>query len=358
MNGGFGMNSGKISVVVLMHNNVSMTKHCLDALSVAIESLDHEIILLDNASTVDIDPLLKFSRIFKHFQYFRCEENVPFSIANNLGVSKSFGRWLLFLNNDVFLKPDSVKQLIESLESNEHVGVVGGKLLFPGEKYVQHAGIGQMLWEHPSNYGVGASPRDDRIQHSCERFALSGAMLCVSRKVFEKVSGFDERYIWGTEDIDFCLKIRAAGLQVLYCPEAVGIHFESATLKVTQNGDLKGNCRLYRQIWDHLLLPSEEQYVSRLKAQGIRTVAVFGMGNAARGLARILDENGIDICAFTASPGRENGQEYLGRPMIPIQQLAEKKYDRLMVASQYFFEVENMIRDYDPLHEPIYPLLN
>ena len=347
----------KISVILLMHNNIGMSRQCLDALACAVEGLDHEVILLDNGSTEDAGSLLEYGRLFRRFRLIRSGENKPFSIANNCCARESSGGRLLFLNNDVFIGRESVKNLIDPFLEDSRVGATGGRLLFPGKMSVQHAGICQMLWDHPCNYGVGASPEDGRVRQKCERFALSGAMLCIKREVFESIGGFDERYVWGTEDIDVCLKIRAAGYKTIYCPEAVAVHCESATLRIKNNRNTEGNCRLYRQIWDSLLIPAEQRYVSFLKKQGIRRVAVFGMGTAARGLARILDRNDIQITCFAASDVLETGQDFLNRPAIPPDLLREEKFDRLMVASQYFFEIESKIRTYDPTREPIYPLL-
>lgn len=351
-------NSEKLSVIILIHNHVEMTRRCLESLANAVSDLDHEILILDNASTEDTGALRECGNAFRSFKWIRSNENSSFSIGNNRCASESSGRYLLFLNNDVFLGSDSLKQLIAPLLEDGGIGVTGGKLLFPGEKCVQHAGIGQMLWDHPSNYGVGADPSDKRIQARCERFALSGAMLCFNREVFEHVGGFDERYVWGTEDIDICLKVRTAGWKAIYCPDATAVHHESATLKINKAADSENNCRLYRQTWNPVLVPVEQHYVHSLKEQGIRRVAVFGLGTAARGLTRILDENNIEITAFTASGIQEAGKCFLGRPVLPLGLLPGNQYDRLMVASQYFFEIESRIRGYDPLQEPIYPLLN
>jgi len=351
-------NPEKLSVIILMHNNVEMTRRCLDSLAQAAADLDHEIFLLDNNSTEDTSSLPESAKLFQRFRWIRNNENSTFSIANNRCARKSSGRHLLFLNNDVFLRPDSLKHLVAPLLDDKGIGATGGKLLFPGEKSVQHAGIGQMLWDRPSNYGVGADPSDRRIGAQCERFALSGAMLCIDRDVFEKIGGFDERYVWGTEDIDICLKIRASGQKAVYCPEAVAIHCESATLKINHATRADANCRLYRQLWDPILIPAERKYASELKDAGIRRVAVFGMGTAARGLARILDENGIQIEAFTASDVDSTGERFLDTPVLPPDLLDSAKYDRLMVATQYFFEIEEKIRNYDPTRDPIYPLLN
>jgi GT2 family glycosyltransferase len=348
----------KLSVIILMHNNVGMTHRCLESLATAVAHFDHEIILLDNNSTEATGSLRESDNLFRRFKYIHSNENSSFSIANNRCARESSGRHLLFLNNDVFLRPDCLRHLIAPLLEDRTIGVTGGKLLFPEEKSVQHAGIGQMLWDHPSNYGVGADPGDKRVKEKCERFALSGAMLCVNRDVFERVGGFDERYVWGTEDIDICLRIRAAGWKAVYCPEAVAIHCESATLKINHATSSYANCRLYRQLWDPMLIPAEQNYVRALKDEGIRCVAVFGMGTAARGLAKILDKNGIQIAAFTSSDIKDRGESFLDRPVLPLDLLEDVEYNRLMIASQYFFEIEEKIRNYDPIRDPIYPLLN
>jgi GT2 family glycosyltransferase len=354
-----GMHSAaRVSIVILMHNHIPMTVQCLRSLSDAVADLDHEVIVLDNGSYQDTGPLRECGSYFRRFKLIRSDENRSFSIGNNFGARECSGRWLLFLNNDVFPYRESVRRLVAPLHDEEQVGATGGKLLFPGEATVQHAGIGQMLWDHPSNYGVGARPGDERITERRECFALSGAMLCVGREIFERTGGFDERYVWGTEDIDLCLKIKTTGQKLIYCPEAVAVHRESATLKRSGKCRAESNCRIYRQLWNPVLLPAEQNYVGFLKCQGIRRVAVFGMSSAARGLARILDQNGIQIVAFTSSDAQTPGTEFLDRPVLPLPFLKSLDYDRLMVASQYFFAVEPMIREYDPLGEPIYPLLD
>jgi GT2 family glycosyltransferase len=348
----------RISVIILAHNNIPMTLHCLQSLSGAVCDLDHEIILLDNGSTQDTKVVRECASLFRRFEVVRSEANLSFSAGNNRCAGKVSGRWLLFLNNDVFAGGESVKGLLSPFLEKSGIGATGGKLLFPGESAVQHAGIGQMLWDHPSNYGVGARPDDPRIQESRDCFALTGAMLCVAREVFETVGGFDERYVWGTEDIDLCLKISTAGWKTMYCPDAAAVHCESATLKGSGKCESERNCGLYRQLWDAVLRPAEEKYVEFLKRSRVRHVAVFGMGTAARGLARILQRNGIEIVAFTSSDVTNTDGTFLDRPVLPLDLLPAVDYDRLMVASQYFFGVESAIQRFDPRQDPLYPLLN
>ena len=347
----------RISIIILAHNHLDMTRRCLESLAGAVAHLDHEVILLDNASSEDTTRLRTCSHLFKQWQFLRSEENLSFSRSNNRCASRASGRYLLFLNNDVFVAPETVERLVGCLQDDDSPGIVGGMLLFPEGNTVQHAGMSQMVWGFPSNYGVGAHPSDQRVRQAAERFALTGAMMCLPRDLYCQVGGFDERYIWGYEDVDLCLKIRSAGRRILYLPQATGVHVESATLKVVQNRDQSGNYRVYRATWDPVLLPPEQAYIRKLKRQGIRSVAVFGTGLAARGLSGILSENGIQIVGFTSSEKQDQGESFLGRPILPLAALRGLNYDRLIVASQFFFAVESMIRQFDPLQAPIFPIL-
>jgi O-antigen biosynthesis protein len=291
--------SEKVSAIILVHNNVEMTRRCLESLANALDCVDHELILLDNGSTENISSLKDCGRLFRSMLILRSDENLSFSSGNNRCATNATGNLLLFLNNDVFLDPGSIDAMIPHFLEEPSAGIVGGMLLFPGRVTVQHAGMRQMLWGFPSNFGVGAQTDDPRVRQANELFALTGALQCVRKKAFQKVGGFDERYVWGYEDVDLCLKIRSAGFRVIYEPRVSGVHVESATLKVIQNRDSVGNYRIYRKAWDPILVPREQEYIRNLKQQGIKTLAVFGTGAAALGLSQILEDNGIRIVAYT-----------------------------------------------------------
>ena len=345
-----------ISIIILVHNKLELSRSCLSSLAKALAGVEHEVFCIDNASTEDVSTLLDSANKFRNFHFIRNDENSSFSIANNRAAARSRGDYLLFLNNDVLVSPGSILAFLAAFKDKPANGVAGAKLVYPTQK-LQHAGISQMLWGYASNYGAGAASADARFQQECERFAVTGAMMCLPRAVFEQVGGFDERYHWGYEDVDLCLKVRAAGYRVRYVPNASGIHFESATLAAVRDPqDLSRNYQIYRNSWDHELVPREMSYVNRLHEERIRSVAVLGTGQAASGLTRVLSENGIEITAFTSSRAENCGEDYFGRPVVPLQSLCEMKFDRLMVASQYFFEFEKSVLPYDPTGTPLFPI--
>ncbi|HYR87050.1 MAG TPA: glycosyltransferase family 2 protein [Terriglobia bacterium] len=343
-----------ISIIILVHNKLELTQRCLSALAGAVGNIEHEVLCIDQASTENVAALQDAASKFRRFRFIRNQQNLSFSAANNRAAAASIGDKLLFLNNDVMAARGSVEALLATLAEDPLNGIAGPKLVYPSGR-VQHAGIAQMLWGYVSNYGVGGDAADSRFQQTCERFAVTGAMACLPRNVFERVGGFDERYSWGYEDVDLSLKVRAAGFRVLYVPKAESIHEESATLSSLRNpGALAHNYQTYRTSWDHELTQHENAYIDRLQESGVRRVVMLGMGQAAFGLAGILSKNGIETQAFTSclSGGPDT---YCGRPAVPLESLRDIQFDRLVVASQFFFEFEKSIQRYDPAGAPIFP---
>jgi len=346
----------RLSVVVLAHNQSQMTRRCLQALAAALDGTDHEVLCVDNASTEDLGPLRDEGTAFRRFALTRNNENLSFSSANNHAASSAAGDWLLFLNNDVEVGPSSIRALAEFVERHPEARVCGGRLIYPGGQRLQHAGIEQMLWGLVSNYGVGASTSDDRFRHDTERFAVTGAMLCIRRDVFERVGGFDESYAWGYEDVDLCLRARAAGLRVHYVAAAEGVHCESTTLRTKRrSADVDENYRVYRRKWDHILKPAESRYLGWMESSGIRRVVVFGTGSAGKALCETLDRAGVTVAGFTATA--PDVAELRGRPVVPLAEVARLSHDRLVVGTQLYFEIEGLIRAADPAREPLFPVL-
>lgn len=344
-----------LSVIILVHNQCALTARCLDALSAALSGIAHEVICVDNASSEDLGPIRAMAPRFASLFVPRNERNDTFAVANNRAAAAAGGDCLLFLNNDVEVAPASIRALLRAL-SDADAGAAGGKLLFPETRRIQQAGMRQMLWGYASNYGVGAEAGDPRFNTGAERFALTGAMFGIRRDLFTRLGGFDEGYVWGYEDVDLCLKVRAAGRRVTYVPEAEGLHWESATLRVTRRvEDVDRNYRRYRQRWDPTLVPPEQAYLRRLAALAVTRVVIFGTGLAARGLAAVLDEAGVTIAGFTAL--QPDAGPVGGYPFFPADRLPRGTFDRLIVASQFFFQLESQLRLLDPAGEPLFPVV-
>lgn len=190
--------------------------------------------------------------------------NRGFSSANNLGVKIARGDYLVFLNSDVFpQKPGWAEALIDVLQSRSDVGAVGPRLVY-GDGSIQHAGmrfirrdeLGVWVNHHPF---VGLEPSLDRQNALSIVPAITGACIALRRQDFERVGGWDAGYLIGDfEDSDLCLKLRQAGLKVVYLPTVQLIHLERQSFKLLGQSDFRTRVTIFNAVrhqnrWRHFL---------------------------------------------------------------------------------------------------------
>lgn len=333
-----------VSVIVLAFNHWDTTRQCLEALAAAELPDGAEVLLVDNGSTDETpEAAPSFLSRFRSHSYLRQPGNLVCSAALNVGARAARGHLLLFLNNDVSVRPRAVLELVETVHRDRQVAAAGAKLVYPGTDVIQHAGIAATLWGHPVNDGLGA-PRDDaRFNSPRQVMAVTGAMVAVRRSIFEATGGFEEAYRFGFEDVDLCLKIRARGGSIVYAPTSEATHHESLTVRA-EDSRPEHNYELYRRRWGHVLEPAEEAYLGKLRSAGIRHVLVFGTGRASRLLSDRLERGGFTVVGFTdrleMRPGPLSVQ---GKPVWDVGRIAAVPRDAILVGSQYFYASQDAI---------------
>jgi GT2 family glycosyltransferase len=174
-------------------------------------------------------------RVVKHDQPFN------FSRLCNTGVRAGEGRGpILLLNDDIApVSEDWIERLLAWFD-DPVVGAAGPLLLYPDER-VQHAGM-YLGYNGIAGHTLRAArlPEDDYLLTGCaarEASALTGAVLMTSRRAFEALNGLDEQLATYLQDVDYCLRLRGAGLVSVFDPASVLIHMESATIRSLQ-GDI------------------------------------------------------------------------------------------------------------------------
>lgn len=217
------------SIVIPLFNRVDLTVACLRALAAHTADVDHEIVLVDNASTDETPQLL--AGLAGDVTVIRNEENLGFATACNQGARAASSDRLVFLNNDTEPWAGWLPPLLHSL--SDEVVAVGSLLLFP-DGTVQHAGVVMvendgdpplLAMHHP--YQV--EPSHPLAQRARDVAVVTGASFVVDRYAFFDVGGFDEGYWNGFEDVDLCLQLGAAGGRIRYEPASVVTHHESAS---------------------------------------------------------------------------------------------------------------------------------
>ncbi len=230
-----------VSIIIPTRDQLSMLQRCVESLIEKTRYPAYEVLIVDNDSRAD-DAVRYLEAIESReaelggrLRVIRAPGEFNFSAMNNTAARAARGEYLLLLNNDTAALHEDWLDEMMGHAVRPDVGAVGAKLLFPDGK-IQHAGVILGIRgpaEHPF---IGRPPEDrgyfGRAQLVQDLSAVTGACLLVRKSVYEQLGGLDEQaFKVSYNDIDLCLKIRAAGLRVVFTPFALLMHEGSASQK-------------------------------------------------------------------------------------------------------------------------------
>ncbi len=219
------------SVVVVSYNTAAHIESCL----LSILELDYpqvEIIVVDNGSTDGSVDLVR--KRFPDVELVELQDNKGFAGGASVGLYMASGDIVATINPDVKLDPDWMAVVVDTLLSDEHIGIVGSKILYPDGETIQHAG-GVVHYPLATTEHIGrGEPDTGQYNHSRTVQFVTGAALAMRREVGRDLQFFDESFFpVFYEDVDLCVRAEKLGLRVLYQPKAVAYHKESVTLDHT-----------------------------------------------------------------------------------------------------------------------------
>jgi GT2 family glycosyltransferase len=216
----------KVSFIIPLYNCLPLTQAMLASLRATLPAgLAHEIILVDDGSTDGTRDWLK--GLPTPCRAILNEKNLGFAGACNRGAAAATGEILFFLNNDLVLLPHWFEPMLAAFARFPGAALVGNVQLSHATGAVDHTGIffnHQGKPEHATARPWFGS-RDYR-----PAAALTGACLAVRGALWPLLGGFDEGYVNGCEDVDLCLRARAAGLSCVVALQSVVRHHVSASV--------------------------------------------------------------------------------------------------------------------------------
>lgn len=222
----------KISIVIPNMDHI-------EDLNVAIESIlkstysNYEIIIVENNSK-NKETFEYYEKIQKQDSRIKIEEiemnEFNYSKIVNYGVSKSEGEYIVLLNNDIeVITKDWLEQMLMYVQ-RKGVGMCGAKMYF-SDRSIQHAGVTigiRGLAGHKYREVLEKDfDKNDSINYAQDLSAVTAACCMVSKKLYEKLLGFDEKLAVAFNDVDFCLKVRKEKLLIVYNPFIELYHYES-----------------------------------------------------------------------------------------------------------------------------------
>lgn len=218
--------SPKVAAVVLTYNQRQLAFRCLDyvvRLEYPADRLD--VIVVDNKSS-DGTPEAIRDR-YRTMPVLKTGENLGYAGGNNVGLQHVLelgADYALILNQDAVVAPDMLLALLIVAEQEPDVGLLGPKVYHLEEpRYLQSAGIMLDSCLRPHIRGEDEFDRG-QFESIAECDALAGCALFTSRRVIEEVGLLDPRFFMYHEEIDWCLRAKAAGFRNLYVPTARAWH--------------------------------------------------------------------------------------------------------------------------------------
>ena len=233
-----------VSIIIVNYNSFELLKNCLLTLYKYSKDFNYEVILIDNNSTEgDIEALIK---AFNKVILIKNDVNLGFSKANNIGLKIAKGKYILFLNNDIFFTENSVKKIFDLAETYNKKTFFGCKLLnIDGSWQPSSAKFPSGLNFFTSNFFLyllfPSSPyfnkyylQKKNINQPVEVNYILGAFLFGTRETLLRLQGFDERFFFYAEDIDLCYRLKLMGGKTIFDPTTSVVHVGGASVKSNQ----------------------------------------------------------------------------------------------------------------------------
>ncbi|MPZ20443.1 MAG: glycosyltransferase [Luteitalea sp.] len=228
------MSEVDLSVVIVNWNSAEYVLACVRSIVAGTTATAYEIIVVDNASFDGCEQQL--AQEFPGVLFLQSSKNLGFGAANNLGVARSRGGVLLFLNPDTEVRKGAIDRLYAGIAKLSDAGVVGCRLLntdgtlqtscvqalptvlnqILNADLLRRCAPRAWLWGTRALFSTSTAP--------VEVEAVSGACMMVRRQVFERVGGFSPAFFLYGEDLDFCARVGRAGFRNAYVGNCEVVH--------------------------------------------------------------------------------------------------------------------------------------
>ena len=221
-----------VSIIIPNKDHTDDLELCLFSMSRKSTYRNYEVLIVENNSEKEetFEYYKKLPERYPKVRVLTWEKEFNYSAINNFAAEEAQGEYLLFLNNDVeILTPDWIEEMLQNCQQ-ENVAAVGAKLYYPDDT-IQHAGVVLGLGGIAGHIMCRASREDPgyfgRMISVQEISAVTAACMMVKKSEFDSVKGFDETFQVAFNDIDLCMKFRAAGKKIVFTPYAELYHYES-----------------------------------------------------------------------------------------------------------------------------------
>lgn len=230
-----------LSIIIVNWKSAEYLTKCISSILKYLADLEYEIIVADNNSGDNLDQLRNNKIVL-----LELEKNYGFAKANNLAFKKAKGDSVLFLNPDTVFIDSSLINILKYQKLHNDIGVIGCQILNPDRTVqnsvrtfptlISHILILLKLHRFFSNSRSLNEylMRDFDYGRTQEVDQVMGAFFLTSKNIFEKLGKFDENFFIWYEEVDFCKRVKQAGLKIIYYPATKIVHHYSKSFEKEQ----------------------------------------------------------------------------------------------------------------------------
>lgn len=269
-----------LTAIIVNFNTEGLLRKAIGRLQAAAARMSLKIAIIDNASKDNSVALIKNE--FPDCHLIANRTNVGFGRANNQALDLVEGRYVLLLNTDAFVSPDTIYKTMAYMDSHPRCGILGVRLvgrdgaLQPSARYfptpwnlfLARTGLHRLF--------SGARLVDDMDwDHASVRQCdwVPGCYFLVRKSVIDQIGLFDPRYFLYYEEIDHCLAARKAGWEVIFFADTTVVHIGGESAKTTGEITAGGRQIEAMQIESELLYFRKNHGVAGVWAQVLLSAA-------------------------------------------------------------------------------------
>jgi hypothetical protein len=224
----------KLSIIITYHQTPRLLDLCIDSIKNTIKDLSHEIIVLSSESKEKNEEFIKDK--WPEIKIVVFKKNTGYSRLVNTGIKEATGDFILLLNADIIVLDDAISRMLDYIENHEEVGIVAPRLEdYTGNLQIScfNDPIPSLILARRTFWGKTKQGRKALEQISItnddseikEVNWVQGSAMMFRKNLVDKIGFWDERFFMYFEDSDWCRRVRANGLKVIYLPTAKMIHY-------------------------------------------------------------------------------------------------------------------------------------
>ena len=239
-----------LSIIIVNWNTRELLRHCLQSVFMSTDCADLEVIVVDNGSNDGSVDMVAAS--FPQVLLVANAVNRGFAAANNIGIARASGKFLLLLNSDTIVRKGTFDACLDHMACSPNVGALGCRVVYPDDSfqssYFRSTSLLELFLFHcmgfwlvvflvrkfllstfnyPSRYWGAQFNAPTKVD------GVAGCFLLVRRDAISQAGVLDEDFFFYGEEEEWCSRIRSAGWSVVYFPGAEIIHLHGASSKLS-----------------------------------------------------------------------------------------------------------------------------